>query len=474
MILGLLSQNSFSIDSLTSTGMSTKNATIEDQRQQAVLLTITCSLIATKLIVVFPHEFIEQYISTILLHLITLLRSRLYSIRDQARDCLCKCISILGKRYLKFILDELITGLQRGYQHFVLLHTVHAILIHISSLTNDFNIDSAAKIIVNLFVEDYFNLEKTESSKANEHENSSYKPSNIPEAKTNKTANVLELLGRLIRSNDVLFQCIEPLRQQLSINNDSRQISKCEKCLQRFQSGLINNTHLSTEILFTFVYHLLTKTDENPANEQMDHQSKAANLAIEERNKYHLIPLEPKRGHARVAQAIKHVKKTNIHCLISWILNLLHKLIKKSKNDDENFLSMIDPFISHIELCLNSQYTDVIVGALRNLSSILEYSLPSLNKQRVTNMYKKVFDLLKIYSSVAGSTDMNDLLTLSYKILGIFVQRSMNDDVRLTSEEYQYLFTYIESDFLNIHRQSSAFLLLRSIMRPFHFDHFQR
>jgi hypothetical protein len=70
-----------------------------------------------------------------------------------------------------------------------------------------------------------------------------------------------------------------------------------------------------------------------------------------------------------------------------------------------------------------------------------------------------------MYSSVAGSTDMNDLLTLSYKILGTFVQRSMNDDVLLTSEEYQCLFTYIESDLLNIHRQSSAFLLLRSIMR---------
>ena len=70
-----------------------------------------------------------------------------------------------------------------------------------------------------------------------------------------------------------------------------------------------------------------------------------------------------------------------------------------------------------------------------------------------------------MYSSVAGSTDMNDLLTLCYKILGTFVQRSTNDDVSLTSDEYQCLFTYIESDLLNVHRQSSAFLLLRSIMR---------
>ena len=41
----------------------------------------------------------------------------------------------------------------------------------------------------------------------------------------------------------------------------------------------------------------------------------------------------------------------------------------------------------------------------------------------------------------------------------------MNDDVALSSDEYQCLFTYIESDLLNTHRQSSAFLLLRSIMR---------
>ena len=465
MILDLLSQNSFSIDSLTTNGLATKNATIDDQRQQAVLLTTTCSLIATKLIVTFSHDFIEKHISTILLHLIALLRSRLYSVRDQARDCLCKCVTILGKRYLKFIIEELIAGLKRGYQHFVLLHTIHTLLIHISSLTDQFNIDATAKVIANLFIDDLFDLEKTESAKANEHENSSYKPSNIPEAKTNKTANVMELLGRLIQSKDELLICIEPLRQQLVKHNDSRWISKCEKCLQRFQTGLISNSHLSMETLFIFVHHLLTKTEEKEFEGVTVEKKGKTKTINDERNRYHLIPSEPKRGHARVSQAIQYGTKTNLHCLIAWTLNLLHKLIKKYKNNEQQFLSMIDPFISHLELCLNSQYTDVIITALRNLSSLLEYSLPSLNTERVITIYKKVFDLLKLYSSVAGSNDMNDLLTLGYKILGIFVQRSMNDGVLLTSEEYQCLFTYIESDLLNVHRQSSAFLLLRSIMR---------
>lgn len=465
MILELLSQNSFSIDSLTVSGVGTKNATIDDQRQQAVLLTITCSLIATKLIVNFSHDFIEKHISTILLHIIALLRSRLYSVRDQARDCLCKCVTILGKRYFKFIVQELIAGLKRGYQRFVLLHTIHTLLIHISSLPDDFNIDAAVKVIANLYIEDFFDTEKTESSKASEHENSSYKPSSIPEAKTNKTANVMELLGRLIQSDNELLNCIDPLRQQLISHNDSRMISKCEKCLQRFQTGLISNTHLSMETLFVFIYHLLTKTEEKESDESNTNATKKSNAMAEERSRYHLIPSEPKQGHARVAQAIKYAAKTNLHCLIAWTLNLLHKLIKKYKNAEEKFLSMVDPFMNHIEKCLHSPYTDVIVAALRNLSSLLEYSLPSLNKQRVTNLYKKVFDLLKIYSSVAGSADMNDLLTLGYRILGTFVQRSMTDGVVLTSEEYQCLFTYIESDLLNVHRQSSAFLLLRSIMR---------
>ena len=386
MILDLLSQNSFSIDTLTNSGAATKNATIDDQRQQAVLLTVTCALIATKLIVVFPHEFIEQHISTILLHLISLLRSRLYSIRDQARDCLCKCTTILGKRYFKYFVEEMIAGLQRGYQHFVLLHTIHTLLIHISSLATPFNIDPAAKMITKLFVDDFLNAEKTESSKANEHENSSYKPSNVPEAKTNKTANVMELLGRLIQSDNELLICIEPLRQQLSSNNDSRQISKCETCLQRFQTGLINNTYLSMETLFRFVFHLMTKTEETQSEQpNSDEKKKKVTSMSDERSKYHLIPSEPKRGHARVAQAIKQTKKTNLHCLISWTLNLLHKLIKKYKSDEETFLSMIDPFVGHIEISLNSQHTDVIVASLRNLSS-----------------------LLRIFSSLAEQTSGND------------------------------------------------------------------
>ena len=134
MILDVLSQKSFSIDTLTSSGTGTKNATIDEQRQQALLLTVTCALIATKLLVVFSPDYVKQHISTILRHLISLLRSRLYSIRDQARDCLYRCTSILGKRFFNYFVEEMIAGLHQGYQHFVFLHTIHTLLIHISSM----------------------------------------------------------------------------------------------------------------------------------------------------------------------------------------------------------------------------------------------------------------------------------------------------------------------------------------------------
>jgi hypothetical protein len=127
-------------------------------------------------------------------------------------------MTILGKRYFKFIVEELIAGLQRGYQHLVLLHTIHTLLIQISSLTTPFNIDPAAKAITKLFVDDFLNAEKTESSKANEYENSSYKPSSIPEAKTNKTATVMKLFGGLIQSDDELLA----FASNLHMNNSHR------------------------------------------------------------------------------------------------------------------------------------------------------------------------------------------------------------------------------------------------------------
>jgi hypothetical protein len=98
--------------------------------------------------------------------------------------------------------------------------------------------------------------------KTNEHEDSSYKPSSVPEAKTNKTVNVMESLARLIPFDDELLIGIEPFHQQLSLNNDSRQISKCETCLQRLQPGLINNSSLSRETLFRFFFHQMTKKEE--------------------------------------------------------------------------------------------------------------------------------------------------------------------------------------------------------------------
>jgi len=446
MIFQLLTENSFNVDKSTN----------DDERQQAVLLTTTCSLISSKILVTFDSNFVEKHISTIVLHLINLLRSRIYSIRDQTRETLCKILIIFGDRYLKFFVEELIGGLKRGFQHFVLLHTLNALLIHIDSSAVDFRIDSAVKILVDLFVNDLFNKEKTESSKAAEHDNSSYKPSNVPEAKTNKTANVFELIGRLIRSSDEIFIAIEPLRRQLIENNESKWISQCEKCLQRFQTGLISNLRLTMKNFFVFLHHLLRKTDDN--------ESTTVKTDDKEQNRYHLVPQEPRRLAVR---PIPMNKKTNSHCLVSWALNFLQKLIKKYKNSDENFLSMIDPFVEHVEKCLNSPYVDVVVGSMRNLSSLLEFSLPSLNKSRVTKFYKKIFDLLKIYSSIGVSTDQNDLLTLGYKILGLFVQRSTSDDVRLSSDEIFCLFNYVESDLLDVHRRSSAFLLLRSVIRHY-------
>jgi hypothetical protein len=76
--------------------------------------------------------------------------------------------------------------------------------------------------------------------------------------------------------------------------------------LQRFQTDLISNTYLSMETLFRFVFHLMAKTEETQSEQPKSSEKKKVTALTDERRKYHLIPSEPKRGHARVAQAITH------------------------------------------------------------------------------------------------------------------------------------------------------------------------
>ena len=150
---------------------------------------------------------------------------------DQRKDILVLVNDMPTLRAL-YLLDEnidegLIADLQRDFQRRILVHIIHPLMIHNCSLSTPLNIDPAATMITKLSVDDFFNAEKTESSKTNEHENSSYKPSNIPEIETNKTVDLTESLSRLTQSDELLV-CIELMGQQLSSNNDSRQISKYE------------------------------------------------------------------------------------------------------------------------------------------------------------------------------------------------------------------------------------------------------
>lgn len=58
----------------------------------------------------------------------TFLKSRLESVRRVARETLQNILKALGPGYLKVLLGEMASLLNRGYQLHVLVYTVHAVL----------------------------------------------------------------------------------------------------------------------------------------------------------------------------------------------------------------------------------------------------------------------------------------------------------------------------------------------------------
>ncbi|CAI8600436.1 unnamed protein product [Vicia faba] len=89
---------------------------------------VNISLAALKLLKLLPGDVMDTYLPTIIHRISNFLKSRLESIRDEARSALATCLKELGLEYLQFIIKVLRSTLKRGYELHVLGYTLNFIL----------------------------------------------------------------------------------------------------------------------------------------------------------------------------------------------------------------------------------------------------------------------------------------------------------------------------------------------------------
>ncbi|XP_056016221.1 small subunit processome component 20 homolog [Ostrea edulis] len=173
-----------------------------------------------------------------------------------------------------------------------------------------------------------------------------------------------------------------------------------------------------------------------------------------------LLPVEPKRG----GEKPRLSKKTNIHVLVEFGLQLLCLCLKRGRlvATEELHCRLVDPFISLLSDCLYSKHIRINTLSLRCLCWLLKFKLPSVNKN-IRKLANGMFIILKNYASAGASKGDNlELISMTFKAVTVLVR-----DVKiykLDQTQLQVLLTFCEEDLYDYNRQSTAFSLLKAIL----------
>ncbi|XP_063970096.1 small subunit processome component 20 homolog [Lytechinus pictus] len=419
--------------------------------QDEEVLRVPIALAVIKLLQALPKETMNQHLYSVLLKVCQMLRSRSLDIRNITRDTLVKILDSLGVKYFGLILKQLRNSLARGFELHVLGFTVHLLLKNISPKLTSGDLDSCLDSLTQVFNQELFGAVSEEK----EVEGIVGK---LLEARSIKAYDCYEVVSKFVGQGSIT-KLITPLKEILDRSNSHRAVNRVRETLRRCTMGIQENAGISQDALLIFIHGLTSET--LPLLKPPAKNEKKGSLKAHERppSTYLLLPAPTRAGLVPETST-----KTHIHLLVEFGLQLLNTSLKRSKfvSSSEEHLGMLDPFIIILYRSMESQHTRVITCALRCLSWLLRFPLPSLGKM-IKQLTQSLFRLLRKHARVgAAKGDNFELMVVTFKAVTVLIR-----DVKLytiNEKQLQVLLAYAEEDIHDYTRQATAFTMLKAIM----------
>ena len=209
-----------------------------------------------KLVLLLPQSEIALKLAPVLTDVCHVLRSRSQEARDQTRKTLNAILSLTGPTYLGFILKELRSALQQGYQLHVLSFTVHSLLVNRIESFQPGDLDDCLPELSTIIMDDIFGVTGQEKD-AEEYK------SGMKEVKSSKSFDTMELLAR-VTPVQRLGQLTQPLRALLSEKVDSKMLKKIDDLLTRLRKGVDQNPAANSREMLIFCHELARQINNSP------------------------------------------------------------------------------------------------------------------------------------------------------------------------------------------------------------------
>ncbi|KAE8708758.1 Non-imprinted in Prader-Willi/Angelman syndrome region protein [Hibiscus syriacus] len=370
--------NSITSPAMQNSGSSIMVADIQASLQKSILpkiqkllssdsdnVNVNINLAALKLLKLLPGDVMESQLSSIIHRISNFLKNRLESIRDEARSALAECLKVLGLEYLQFIIRVLRATLKRGFEMHVLGYTLNFLLSKTLSTSDDGSLDYCLEDLLSVAENDILGdvAEEKEVDKI---------ASKMKETRKCKSFETLKLIAQSVTFKIHALKLLSPVTTHLQKHLTPKVKSKLENMLKHIAEGIDCNPSVNQTDLFVFVYGLIA----DATNEE---NGFSASLTSEEANKHGKVVREKI---VSLAEAFR-TKSACSHLIAAFALGVLQNRIKSMKLDrnDEQLLSMLDPFVKLLGNCLSSKYEDILSSCLRCLTPLVRLPLPSLESQ---------------------------------------------------------------------------------------------
>uniref|UniRef100_A0A453EZ34 HTH arsR-type domain-containing protein n=2 Tax=Aegilops tauschii subsp. strangulata TaxID=200361 RepID=A0A453EZ34_AEGTS len=366
---------------------------------------VSINLVALKILKLLPVDYFESQLSSIIHRICNFLKNRLESVRDEARSALAASLKELGIGYLQFVVKILRAILKRGYELHVLGYTLHFLLSKTVTAEMNGSLDYCLQDLLSVVESDILGdiAEQKEVEKI---------ASKMKETKKRMSFETLKLIAQSITFRTHSSKLILPISAHLQKHLTPKLRTKLEAMLHSIALGVECNPSTETSNLFIFVYGLVEDTIEgNESQRKKNMESGPGQKNILRMNFLEL-------GESGLQ---------NSYIFTRFALSLLRNRLKSIKlhKEDEQLLSMLDPFVNLLGKCLSSKYESVLSVTFRCLAMLVKLPLPSL-KDNANSIKSVLMEIAQRTGNSNGHLVTSCLKLLAHLLRGFRI--SLSDD----------------------------------------------
>ena len=398
-------------------------------RRMPVAITIA------KLFITLPGPEMRERLPPVLTDISHVLRSRSQEARDQTRKTLAAILALLGPSYLGFIVKELRSALQRGYQLHVLSFTVHSLLVGITPICKPGELDHCLADLTTVIMDDIFGITGQEKD-AEEYK------SGMKEVKSSKSFDTMELLARVTPVGR-LGRLIQPTRALLGEKLDAKMTRKIDELLTRLRKGVDQNPAADSRDMLSFCHEIVRQVYAEQA------AASVKEVLPEYKIRKYLIQME-----AANKSASKGATASQLFKLVSFALNLVRKVVRR--HDDLLTPANMAGFLPMAGDALVKGQAEVKLSAVRLLATIIRVPLPELDK----NIAVYVKEAVNLVKSATSMTD--DSVKAGLELITAVLRDKR--DVAIKEADIAHVLRALKPDIDEPDRQGVTYKFLRAVL----------